>query len=518
MDAVRGLWQRLEADARDDVALDELLRMVHGGASRALRDQLAALADRGDTDPSNHALVLFRAVMRGDITTVHVLARGGFAPAIIESVGYEMRPHHVAETTWWWLQPLCTVATGSASRIWRAAARECVLKASRVPFVHEIDGALLRAVLEAGVRDDDVPAMCASALEDAYASCDFEPAISALLRLWHERASTHALVELCILGYRLENGGAIPLYPTRRRGGRRADLTRAAFVALKRRGGELVAHAHLLASATGCLLDYDAPSSDDQLLCGPISRSVVDIMLAEDEIEDMRRRRPLLIRAAYASGKYLDDIALIWVKSGLANSHANAINVLAMAGAYEPALNHVLHMRLSAREAIEVARGIRVAMDPSSAEYSAAVVLTLMHAPRSYADVATLDLDARRVMAHMHTCPVQWGNLFAFTRLFVRALTMRDVPSATIYRMLRMTGDRMVFVPAVRTRARALLEASEFVQPACVVCFEADKAESITLMPCKHRCVCLQCALEVDACPLCRGPVEAMRIWLADDV
>jgi hypothetical protein len=85
--------------------------------------------------------------------------------------------------------------------------------------------------------------------------------------------------------------------------------------------------------------------------------------------------------------------------------------------------------------------------------------------------------------------------------------------------MLRMTGgDRVVFVPAVRTRTRASLEASEFVQPACAVCFEADKTESITLMPCKHRCVCLQCALELDACPLCRGPVEAMRVWLAADV
>lgn len=513
MDTV-ALWNRVAVDVCDDVALISLLSAMHGD-SRRDREQIALARCVAST--SNNGLALLRAVVLVDMHAVRDLARNGFAPAIVEHVSNEMHPFTVPEApptrTPWWLPSLFDVAIESESLIWRSAARECVHMAARVPFLYDLDRTSLRAVLDVGVRDDDVVSLCSMALLDAYEKCEFEPAISALLRLWHERASTHALIELCILGYRLQNGGAIRLFNH----GSRDGLTRATFLALKRRGGEVVAHAHLLATGTGCLLDFDASAeqAEHQLLCGPISRSVVDIMRAEDQVMYMRRRRPFLIRAAYASGKYLDDILILWVNSGLAHSDAEAYDMLALAGSYEPALNDVLQLRLSTRQAMEVANGIRAVMDPRSPEYSAAVVLKLIHVPLSYADVGALEDDVGRVIAHMrmYACPVR--DLFELARTAMRALMKRGVSVTTIRRIVRAMGNSIEFVPAARTRASTLLAQSEFVQPACVICFEAGKAESVTLMPCKHRCVCLQCSLELETCPLCRSSVNAMRIWLA---
>ena len=40
----------------------------------------------------------------------------------------------------------------------------------------------------------------------------------------------------------------------------------------------------------------------------------------------------------------------------------------------------------------------------------------------------------------------------------------------------------------------------------CVVCLEGAKDTAV--LPCKHLCVCGSCAAQLDACPVCRGPVE----------
>jgi hypothetical protein len=40
----------------------------------------------------------------------------------------------------------------------------------------------------------------------------------------------------------------------------------------------------------------------------------------------------------------------------------------------------------------------------------------------------------------------------------------------------------------------------------CVVCMDADRGT--TLVPCGHYCLCIDCASDVDTCPMCRSHID----------
>ena len=46
----------------------------------------------------------------------------------------------------------------------------------------------------------------------------------------------------------------------------------------------------------------------------------------------------------------------------------------------------------------------------------------------------------------------------------------------------------------------------------CDVCFMSEK--DALFLPCKHNCVCVLCAKNLNACPICRGKItEFIKIY-----
>lgn len=51
--------------------------------------------------------------------------------------------------------------------------------------------------------------------------------------------------------------------------------------------------------------------------------------------------------------------------------------------------------------------------------------------------------------------------------------------------------------------AGTVVSGGHFVREECVVCLTEQR--TVVLLPCRHLCVCLQCLLFVDKCPVCRA-------------
>lgn len=81
---------------------------------------------------------------------------------------------------------------------------------------------------------------------------------------------------------------------------------------------------------------------------------------------------------------------------------------------------------------------------------------------------------------------------------------------ATVAKFMRVAS-----LHRVRTRASVKLDDAEFKEDYCVVCLIAYP--SVTLLPCNHRCVCIDCSANVleerSTCALCNTQLDGIRIW-----
>jgi serine/threonine protein kinase len=69
-------------------------------------------------------------------------------------------------------------------------------------------------------------------------------------------------------------------------------------------------------------------------------------------------------------------------------------------------------------------------------------------------------------------------------------------------------------IPELQTALQEVFmeESLEATKSECVVCLTAEPV--MALMPCGHRCACVDCAPSLRMCPICRCPVqEAKRIF-----
>lgn len=96
--------------------------------------------------------------------------------------------------------------------------------------------------------------------------------------------------------------------------------------------------------------------------------------------------------------------------------------------------------------------------------------------------------------------------------IYDKLVSTRKKNSAMYY-----TGgiERVSCVSRVRTRYSTRIDSDEFKADNCVVCLTFFP--SITILPCNHRALCLDCSTKViqenNMCVLCKGDIVSVRVW-----
>ncbi|XP_071784968.1 RING finger and SPRY domain-containing protein 1-like [Asterias amurensis] len=89
-----------------------------------------------------------------------------------------------------------------------------------------------------------------------------------------------------------------------------------------------------------------------------------------------------------------------------------------------------------------------------------------------------------------------------------------NVPFKTFNDYATMAAEDKVILP--RHKKMALLRHMSVSDSACNLCF--DREANVILKPCNHSGVCMECAMQLEQCHLCRSPIELRALHIVTEV